>query len=234
MKYINCPKCHAQIEEDSIYCDQCGIELFVCPSCGVHGKGKRCTQCGQPLVSKKNAGVVPTTNPVSSAPVIQKPIQNPQAPSDNNSVITTQLSVQTQTQSLEPSPVTASRTVIPQPFYGGGNTVTQDVSKTIRPNAVPKTPGHLVCQAPSLRLEFAEVLIGRREGDYIHVFGAYGMVSGRHARISRAPSGEWQVTDLGSTNGTRINGVPLQPNVPVPIHVGDTLSIANLDFQVTI
>ena len=44
---VNCPKCRVEIESDSYYCDQCGVELYICPQCHVFGKGKRCTQCGK-------------------------------------------------------------------------------------------------------------------------------------------------------------------------------------------
>lgn len=43
---IICPKCKAEIEEHSCFCDQCGIELRYCTSCGKVGKGNRCTYCG--------------------------------------------------------------------------------------------------------------------------------------------------------------------------------------------
>ncbi|MDR0893967.1 MAG: FHA domain-containing protein [Prevotellaceae bacterium] len=51
MATINCPKCKAEIESDSYFCDQCGAELFICPNCRVLGKGKRCTRCGKELTS---------------------------------------------------------------------------------------------------------------------------------------------------------------------------------------
>lgn len=43
---IICPKCKAEIEADSWYCDQCGFELRFCSRCGKPGKGNRCTFCG--------------------------------------------------------------------------------------------------------------------------------------------------------------------------------------------
>jgi len=92
-------------------------------------------------------------------------------------------------------------------------------------------PGHLVCRNPQLRLYIDDVIIGRREGGYASVFAAFGMVSGRHAQISRSSSGGWQVMDLGSTNGTRLNGQPLLPNNPVAFWVGDTISFADIDFE---
>ena len=67
---VNCPKCRVEIESDSYYCDQCGVELYICPQCHVFGKGKRCTQCGQPLVSAANqvvSPVHPSTSSVNSS-----------------------------------------------------------------------------------------------------------------------------------------------------------------------
>lgn len=219
MNFIKCSKCQAEIEEDSLYCDQCGVELFVCSSCGTLGKGKRCTRCGQPLVAKKDAKISPVTTSVpTDTPIPHTPMSTTDVQKVFNDV-------------LSPSQTAAT---IPSDAPASG------ASSTIRPGAAPQPaapdptpPGHLVCQNPLLRLLVTDVLIGRREGGYASVFAVHGMVSGRHAAISRTPSGDWQVTDLGSTNGTRLNGIPLQPNVPVVIHVGDTLSIANLDFQVT-
>jgi len=219
MNFIKCPKCQAEIEDDSLYCDQCGMELFVCSSCGTLGKGKRCTRCGQPLVAKKDAKKSPTS---ANAPMSTTPPSSPTSTTDIQKLFNNTAS---------PTPaVSPSQPVSP----------TSGTSSTVRPDVAPQPaapdptpPGHLVCQNPPLRLLVTDVLIGRREGGYASVFAAHGMVSGRHASLSSTPNGDWQVTDLGSTNGTKLNGMPLPPNVPTVIHVGDTLSIANLDFQVT-
>lgn len=39
-----CYKCGADIDSDSLFCDQCGAEQYVCPKCHIIGKGpnKRC------------------------------------------------------------------------------------------------------------------------------------------------------------------------------------------------
>ena len=40
------------------------------------------------------------------------------------------------------------------------------------------------------------------------------------------------VVDSGSTNGTFVNGLRLTPGVETPIRIGDTLTIATIDFNV--
>ena len=53
---VKCPKCSAEIEDDSFYCDQCGIELYICPQCRTFGKGKFCSKCRSALVPASKNG----------------------------------------------------------------------------------------------------------------------------------------------------------------------------------
>lgn len=210
MNYIKCPKCQAEIEGDSCYCDQCGAELYVCPKCGTLGKGKRCTRCGEPLVAVRTLG-----SSARGSSCITADIDKLLSGMDFDSV--------------KPSPKTGPST---QPIANAGATIRPGATPSPTSQAAPRqVPGHLVCRNPQLRLYIDEVLIGRREGGYASVFASFGMVSGRHAQISRTPSGGWQVTDLGSTNGTRLNGHPLPPNSPTPFWVGDTITFADIDFE---
>ena len=43
---------------------------------------------------------------------------------------------------------------------------------------------------------------------------------------------QWTVTDIGSTNGTFVNGEPLQPTVTKVIAIGDTIRFSTLEFKV--
>jgi predicted component of type VI protein secretion system len=53
-------------------------------------------------------------------------------------------------------------------------------------------------------------------------------VSRRHAELR--PLGEgWTITDLGSTNGVRVNGRDARPNDPQPLRSGDRLDIGTVD-----
>lgn len=46
---IECPNCKAEIDDDSLYCDQCGSALSFCTKCGRVGVGKCCSSCGAPM-----------------------------------------------------------------------------------------------------------------------------------------------------------------------------------------
>lgn len=48
---MDCASCKSTIEDDALYCDQCGTELLRCTGCGRLGEKKRCIYCGKPLVA---------------------------------------------------------------------------------------------------------------------------------------------------------------------------------------
>ena len=50
-------------------------------------------------------------------------------------------------------------------------------------------------------------------------------VSRRHAQIKRQPDGSLALLDLGSTNGTKINGIAIEPNILVPVKNGDRITL---------
>lgn len=74
-------------------------------------------------------------------------------------------------------------------------------------------------------------VIGRCTGPFADVLSTYGYISGTHARIDNTPTG-WTITDLDSTNGTKVNGMRLKPQQPCPIKKGDVVRIAIHDFEV--
>ena len=57
-----------------------------------------------------------------------------------------------------------------------------------------------------------------------------GTISSRHVRLDALPTGGWGVTDLGSTNGTRLNGTRL--TAPAVLAAGDELGIGGLLWRV--
>ena len=68
-------------------------------------------------------------------------------------------------------------------------------------------------------------LLGREESADIRLEDTFA--SSQHARL--VPQGDVMVIeDLGSTNGTYLNGEPLRG--PQPLHVGDSIRIGDSDF----
>ncbi|MDY5491286.1 MAG: FHA domain-containing protein [Prevotella sp.] len=191
-----CYKCGADIDSDSLFCDQCGAEQYVCPKCHIIGKGpnKRCGMCGSPLV--------PATGQQG-----------------NNS---------TQQQgAAQPFAGAAQQQGAAQPFAGAA----QQQGATQQQEAT-RMASYLVCQAEQVSIPLMNgAVIGRTAGDYANLLGKCIYISGMHARLTQNGS-VWHITDLGSRNGTKVNGVACQPNVPMAFKTGDTIKLgAFYDFR---
>lgn len=91
---------------------------------------------------------------------------------------------------------------------------------------------YLVCQAEQVSIPLMNgAVIGRTAGDYANILGKCIYISGMHARLTQNDS-VWSITDLGSRNGTKVNGVACQPNVPMAFKTGDTIKLgAFYDFR---
>lgn len=238
-----CPKCKQLIEDDSWFCDQCGTELMVCPSCRTIKRGMTCNQCGTKLVTAKafaqNGGSVkdPTTPPVGNTQNVG-PTQTPNVNPNPVSQPPTGFVGQHTPNTGQPMPNTGQQVVTPgQPIadMNTDHTMRQGTTPPPPPPRQPQAkPGHLVCQNPSIRLGIGDGAIIGRRGSYAQVFAGQGYVSGNHARLQYNASGQFEVVDLGSTNGTFVNGQQLAPNMPRVVNVGDIVKFANLEFAVQI
>jgi len=74
------------------------------------------------------------------------------------------------------------------------------------------------------------MVIGR-SADQCELVVAHATVSRRHARLSIAGEA-LQVEDLGSTNGTAVNGTVLRAGAPVALHAGSKLRIGDVELLV--
>jgi hypothetical protein len=85
--------------------------------------------------------------------------------------------------------------------------------------------------ASPTRLEGDGISLILKEGVFGRTTGIYPelstqiYISGRHGEL-RCIDGQWQIRDLGSRNGTFVNGGKLSPNVWTDLHPGDQLKIA--------
>jgi len=74
----------------------------------------------------------------------------------------------------------------------------------------------------------AELFIGRKEGTI--VLPDDGQVSRRHACI-RKTGDAVTVEDLGSTNGTELNGRKLAPHQPEAAYAGDIIALGDTQIK---
>ena len=201
-------------------CNQCGTKLVTAKAFAQNG-GSVKDPTTPPVGNTQNVGPSPTPN-VNSNPVPQPPTGFVGQPMPNTG---------------QPMPNTGQQVVTPGQPIADMNT-----DRTMRPGATPPPPprqpqakpGHLVCQNPSIRLGIGDGAIIGRRGSYAQAFAGQGYVSGNHARLQYNACGQFEVVDLGSTNGTFVNGQQLAPNIPRVVNVGDIVKFANLEFAVQI
>lgn len=90
--------------------------------------------------------------------------------------------------------------------------------------AAPSPSAPTLLEGDGFRLTLKEGVFGRTTGIYPE-FGTQIYISGRHGEL-RCMNGQWQIRDLGSHNGTFLNGVRLAPNTWTDLHLNDQLKIA--------
>lgn len=98
------------------------------------------------------------------------------------------------------------------------------------PSKTAENDGAVAFVGNGWRFELKEGQFGRAGGIWPEL-STCPYVSGNHGRIEKG-SGGWTITDIGSTNGTYIDGVRLQTGVATPLKKGARVRIATLDFTV--
>jgi FHA domain/Double zinc ribbon len=77
-------------------------------------------------------------------------------------------------------------------------------------------------------LDLDENLVGRRS-DAMNIYPEIDLsdpgVSHRHLKLLRQPDGSFAALELGSKNGTTLNGVELKPGLVTPLAAGDELIV---------
>jgi len=223
MTYL-CPKGH--VSTDSDYCSECGLRINaaptsaastlpptsapaaaggICPVCATpRTPGARfCEVCRYDFVTGKpadpNGDVEPVAPPV---PVASPPAPAPVLP--------------------DPPPAAAS------PFAVGNawaivtadkSLMGADAASLAFPEGEPRR---------SYPLDLDENLVGRRNArGNVHPEIPINdpSVSSRHLKICRRKDGALYLVDVGSSNGTRVNGAAVEAGVETPLNPGDQIVI---------
>ena len=83
-------------------------------------------------------------------------------------------------------------------------------------------------QVLTFPFEKHEVYCGRAQGNDIRL--AHGFVSSRHFRI-RQQDGRFFVEDVGSTNGTLLNGQAMEAHIPQSLTPDDRIQVGTLEIR---
>ena len=118
---------------------------------------------------------------------------------------------------------------------GNGPTTTGRVSSPMM--GVPQGIPVLTLYNTSLNIRIQGIngaVIGRRQGPYAAYFENNMYVSGVHAQLKYNANSGWCIVDKHSSNGTKLNQRPLQPDVEMSMKDGDIVGLANINLQVSI
>ena len=227
-----CPKGHASTEPD--YCSECGAKIDanlpaggtaqlaadpalshlageVCPDCGTVREGSGidfCEVCGYNFTTGAH-GELPLRTPDPPPPTpAPEPLGDP---------------------SQEPQPPNTAATATATTPAANTWTVTLSVDPSLRQSISPAAPASF---APvTIAIENPTTLIGRRsQARAIFpeiAIGEDDAVSHRHALLSLDSVGALVLRDIGSSNGTRLNGTELTPMTDHPLSHGDTVTLGH-------
>ena len=221
-----CPKDSTHQSEDPDYCSVCGAKIGgaallsstagpnlngvasagtdICPDCGLarHAGAKFCEVCRYNFETHSSA-LLSAAVPAPPASALPEP-------------------------SLPPKPdmTAAANSSTGAAFLGWEALVSVDPSLYVEPD--PQAPCPANEPDRTFPLDLAENLIGRRSDRRdIHpeVPLSDSGVSHRHAKILRQPDGSLGLLDLGSTNGTQMNGKDVPAGIRTSLQSGDQITL---------
>jgi len=204
-----CPRGHASTESD--YCSECGLRIAApataAPSAPLPAAaaGETCPVCGTPRTPGARFCEVCRHDFVAG-----QPADSPLAP------------VAVPQPSAPPPPLAAS------PLAVGNVWAIVTADKTLMG---PETAGLTFPEGEPSRsypLDLDENLVGRRNArGNIHPEIPINdpSVSSRHLKICRRRDGALYMVDVGSSNGTKLNGAAVEAGVETPLRPGDAIAV---------
>ncbi len=191
-----------------------------CPHCGVDIDSDSifCDQCGAKLLKCPKCGGLRKGKFCLKCGVPTVPADAPATPVNPVNPVTPPSGVVPP----DPRPIPPD----PQPVNPAGP----------RPTTIPpaqQQPVRITCPAMGVTLMLQPgAMIGRGTGPYKAQLATFQYISGTHARLD-FDGMRWTITDIGSRNGTAVNGMPCSVSMPVQLRVGDVIRFATVyDFNV--
>lgn len=188
--------------------------MIICPNCKeeIEDNSYYCDQCGQALLYCDRCGRVGIGRRCTSCGgLMVSPIDLQQAGGKSD---------------FSPMSIsaTAASTLATSRRFGGAQAI---------PQGIPV----LTLYNTSLNIRIQAVngaIIGRRQGPYAQFFENNMYVSGVHAQLKYNAATGWCIVDKHSSNGTKLNQHPVQPDVEMSLKNGDIVGLANINLQVSI
>lgn len=176
-----------------------------CPSCGelIPDDSKYCDQCGVELLSCVNCGALGTDD---FCPECGKPMVSRNQIQKNPDV------------TIKPRQDTNEIKNDGQTTVGGPGRSRKNLVLKARKGNFIILPEH-------------EAIIGRKDSPYEQLLSDCNLISRKHGKFVKQGR-DWFIVDFGSTNGTLVNDVELQPGVPMKFREGDVVDIGTYIFDV--
>jgi len=183
----------------------------ICPDCGATAPGGDvifCEVCGYNFQTRAHGEIpmVPlSARPQAAGPVVEAPLPSPPPPPDPTPLI--------------PPPVETAQAwrveVTVDPSLRGAASLAPPPDP--RPTTIElKGELNLIGRTSQSRAIYPEIPLDADDA-----------VSHRHALLSKDAGGKVILRDIGSANGTRLNGRDVQPLTDIVLHDGDELTLGH-------
>ncbi len=247
-----CPNCKAEIKPGVAFCPKCGANTFqATTSQPAKPAPAPAPKPPTPVYTPPKPQTPVYTPPASATPTVAAqpyvpptPQEPPVVPQPSVTLVPGKSKPATPPQPPKAPPVPVYIPPKPvQPPTVAARPQTPPLSQTIKarpasePVSDPNAPWGTLnfTNGNSVTLAGERVLIGRYDHDLggvqpevdLGTMEGADTVSRGHATLEHIGS-TYQLTDLNSTNFSRVNGKRLEPNVPTPINDGDTLQFGKI------
>ncbi len=255
---LRCPNCNTLYEEGDTFCSGCGRSLApqktLCPNCKAEIKPGLafCPKCGASTfqtLPPTQAAIPPAPTPTYTPPAPKQPAQQPEpyvspvvtlipgAPKQDTPAAPKQPpKPPTPVYTPPAQPPTVQTTVSPtSQTIPARKPIVAKPSSQPTPNPVAPWGKLIFSDGKEVQLAGERALVGRSDHDIgginpevdLSAMEGADTTSRIHATIEHIGS-SYTVTDLNSTNSTRINGKRVEPDKATPIKDGDNLAFGKV------